>query len=222
MVAPIVAVAAREQVLPELPDDVIVTRDEREQRGPLEGLRAGLKALPDSVDVAYVTSCDVPLLVPGFVTRMIELLGDHDIAVMEIDGFPHPLSAVYRRDTLPQVESLLAQDKLRPVFLFDAVRTRRVQPEEMISVDPELHTLRNLNTREDYLAALSEAGLSSASSAENSSARLTESSPARSWRLRVLALTRLSAFAGRLRKRIVWIRKVRELQSPVSSPERSV
>ena len=40
---------------------------------------------------------------------MIELLGDHDIAVMEIDGFPHPLSAVYRRDTLPHVEALLAK-----------------------------------------------------------------------------------------------------------------
>ena len=125
-------------------------------------MRAGLKALPDSVDIAYVTSCDVPLLVPGFVSRMIELLGDHDIAVMEIDGFTHPLSAVYRRDTLPQVESLLAQDRLRPVFLFDAVRTRRVRPEEMISVDPQLYTLRNLNTREDYVEALWDAGVSGA------------------------------------------------------------
>lgn len=160
VVSPIVAVAAREQLLPDLPDDVIVTRDEREQRGPLEGLRAGLRALPDSVDLAYVTSCDVPLLVPGFVTRMIELMGDHDIAVMEIDGFAHPLSAVYRRDTLPHVESLLARDKLRPVFLFEAVRTRRVRPEEMVSADPRLYTLRNLNTPEDYQAALSEAGLS--------------------------------------------------------------
>jgi molybdopterin-guanine dinucleotide biosynthesis protein A len=35
VVAPIVAVAAREQKLPKLPEDVIVTRDEREQRGPL-------------------------------------------------------------------------------------------------------------------------------------------------------------------------------------------
>ena len=159
VVEPIIVVAARQQALPALPDDVIVTQDEREQRGPLEGLRAGLKALPCSVDSAYVTSCDVPLLVPGFVTRMIELLADHDIAVMEIDGFPHHLSAVYRRATLPQVETLLESDKLRPVFLFDAVRTRRVQPEEMRSVDPQLRTLRNLNTRDDYLAALAEAGL---------------------------------------------------------------
>lgn len=160
VVSPVVIVAAQGQVLPKLPDEITVTHDEREQRGPLEGLRAGLKALPNSVDIAYITSCDVPLLVPGFVERMIELLGDHDIAVMEIDGFPHPLSAVYRRDTLPHVELLLAKDKLRPVFLFDAVRTRRVRPEEMVSVDRELRTLRNLNTREDYLEALSEAGLS--------------------------------------------------------------
>jgi len=159
VVDPIIVVAARQQALPPLPNDVTVAEDERDARGPLEGLRAGLKALPDSVDSAYVTSCDVPLLVPAFVTRMIELLGDYDIAVMEIDGFPHPLSAVYRRCTLPQVETLLEGDKLRPVFLFDAVRTRRVRPEEMKSVDPQLRTLRNLNTRDDYQAALAEAGL---------------------------------------------------------------
>jgi molybdopterin-guanine dinucleotide biosynthesis protein A len=158
VVSPIVVVAAREQSLPELPAGVKIAHDEREQRGPLEGLRAGLKALPDSLEFAYITSCDVPLLEPAFVERMVELLGDHDIAVMEIDGFPHPLSAVYRRDTLPHVEALLEKDKLRPVFLFDAVRTRRVRPEEMLSVDPQLRTLRNLNTREDYLAALAEAG----------------------------------------------------------------
>jgi molybdopterin-guanine dinucleotide biosynthesis protein A len=160
VVSPIVVVAAREQPLPELPADVRVIHDEREQRGPLEGLRAGLKALPDSVDVAYVTSCDVPLLEPAFVERMVELLGDYDIAVMEIDGFPHPLSAVYRRDTLPHVEALLEKDQLRTMLLLDAVRTRRVRPEEMLSVDPQLRTLRNVNTREDYLTALSEAGLS--------------------------------------------------------------
>jgi len=159
VVSPIVVVAAREQPLPALPGEVGVARDEREAKGPLEGIRAGLSALPESADAAYITSCDVPLLVPAFVERMIELMGDHDIAVMEIDGFPHPLSAIYRRDTLPHVESLLAQDRLRPVFLFDAVRTRRVKPEEMTVVDPELRTLRNLNTPEDYRAALADAGL---------------------------------------------------------------
>jgi molybdopterin-guanine dinucleotide biosynthesis protein A len=159
VVSPIVVVAAPRQALPQLPANVAVAQDEHEGRGPLEGLRAGLKALPVGTEAAYVTSCDVPLLVPAFVRHMIDLLTDHDIAVMEIDGFTHPLSAVYRRNTLAEVEALLARDRLRPAFLFEAVRTRRVQPADMISADPELLTLRNLNTREDYLEALSIAGL---------------------------------------------------------------
>jgi len=157
LVSPLVVVAAADQELPELPAGVIVTRDERPGRGPLEGLRAGLKALPEDVERAYVTSCDVPLLMPGFVSQILGHSIGYDIAVMEIDGFPHPLSAVYRRSVLPHVEALLAQDRLRPVFLFDTVSTRRVRPEEM-TADPALRTLRNLNTPEDYQQALRDAG----------------------------------------------------------------
>ncbi len=158
VVSPIVGVAAVGQELPALPTDMIITHDEREGRGPLEGLRAGLKAMPADVDAAYVTSCDVPLLVPGFVHQMIELARGYDVAVMEIDGFPHPLSAIYRRATLPHVEDLLAHDRLRPVFLFERVRTRRVRPDE-ITADPDLVTLRNLNTPEEYSEALAKLNL---------------------------------------------------------------
>jgi molybdopterin-guanine dinucleotide biosynthesis protein A len=153
VVSPIVCVAAAGQNIPPLPPDVVIARDEREARGPLEGLRAGLKALPEDVEVAYVTSCDVPLLVPAFVTSMLRFATGHDVAVMEIDGFTHPLSAVYRRSTLPVVENLLAHDRLRPLFLYESVDTRRVRPDEM-QADPELLTIQNLNTRDDYARAL--------------------------------------------------------------------
>ena len=159
VVSPIVVVAAEAQVLPPLPDGTLVTRDEREARGPLEGIRAGLKALPAHVDAAYITSCDVPLLVPGFVQRMIDLAAGYDIAVTEIEGFAHPLSAVYRRTALPHAEALLAADQLRVSHLFTRVRTRRVPASELTAADPELQTLRNLNTQEDYAAALAQAGL---------------------------------------------------------------
>jgi molybdopterin-guanine dinucleotide biosynthesis protein A len=158
VVGPIVVVGAVDQDLPPLPSTVILTRDEREARGPLEGLRAGLKALPETVDAVYVTSCDVPLLSTGFVTEMLDLARGYDVAVMEIDGFTHPLSAIYRRATLPHIEHLLAHDRLRPVFLFETVKTRRVGPGEIQS-DPGLRTLRNLNTRDDYERALVDAGL---------------------------------------------------------------
>jgi molybdopterin-guanine dinucleotide biosynthesis protein A len=158
VVSPLVVVAAGAQELPALPPGVIVTRDEREARGPLEGIRAGLKALPPHVDAAYITSCDVPLLVPAFVRRMIELADGYDIVVTEIDGFAHPLSAIYGRTALPHAEALLAEDQLRVSHLFSRVRTRRVPTSEMVGVDPELQTLRNLNTQEDYAAALVAAG----------------------------------------------------------------
>jgi molybdopterin-guanine dinucleotide biosynthesis protein A len=154
VITPIVVVAGRSQAVPMLPGYARIARDERDERGPLEGLRAGLKALPPTAEAAYVTSCDVPLLVPAFVRHMIDLLGDHDIAVVEVNGLPHPLSAVYRRSLLPHVEALLAGNRLRPALLFDAVRTRRVTPAEVAALDPDLLTLRNVNTPEEYDEAL--------------------------------------------------------------------
>ena len=157
VVSPIVVVGAADQTLPDLDADVIVARDAHGERGPLEGLRAGLQALPADVECAYVTSCDAPLLEPAFVRQLLDFARGYDVAVVEIDSFAHPLSAVYRRTVLPYVEELLANDRLRPVFLFESARTRRVRPEE-ITADPELRTLRNLNTPEDYRQALADAG----------------------------------------------------------------
>lgn len=154
VVSPIVVAAARNQELPALPASVIVTRDDSDERGPLEGMRAGFRALPASAEIAFVTSCDVPMLVPACVTRLIELLGDSEAAVIEQKRFPHPLSAVYRRTVLPHIESMLAQNNLRATALLDRVRTRRIRPAEVADVDPQLLSLRNLNTREDYLSAL--------------------------------------------------------------------
>ncbi|HUQ68094.1 MAG TPA: molybdenum cofactor guanylyltransferase [Planctomycetaceae bacterium] len=154
----IVIVAAVEQVLPELPAGVTIARDSRPQRGPLEGLAAGLQALPTGIEAVYATSCDVPLMVPAFVARMFAELGDCDIAVPRDAEHHHPLAAVYRTSVLSRVERLLEGDRLRPRFLFDEARTREVPVDELRDVDPELRTLMNLNTPEDYRAALAAAG----------------------------------------------------------------
>lgn len=152
-VSPIVVVAAPEQEVPPLPEEFFVVRDDRESRGPLEGLAAGLKALRGQADAAYLSSCDVPFLQPAFISRLIELLGDHWICVPRVGEFHHPLAAVYRLDVAEAVERLLKENRLRPVFLFDAVPTREVNEEELRAVDPTLESLRNLNTPEDYYRA---------------------------------------------------------------------
>jgi molybdopterin-guanine dinucleotide biosynthesis protein A len=160
VVSPVVVVAAPEQSLPDLPPDTLVAHDRREGRGPLEGLLAGLTELHGRCEAAYASSCDAPRLIPAFVRRMTELLDRHQIAVPCDGKFCHPLAAVYRLEVLPVIQRLLNDDRLRPAFLFDEVDTRRVPIAELRSVDPDLHTLANLNRPEDYLAALAAEGLS--------------------------------------------------------------
>jgi len=162
--APIVVVAAADQVLPDLPDDVLIARDRDVYRGPLAGIAGGLAALDGvsaldrRVDAAFVTSCDVPFLSPAFVRRMIERLGDADVAVPRALGFLQPLAAVYRTSVLPHVEALLSADRLRAAFLFERVRTCELEADELLDVDPGLRSLANLNNPADYLAAIAEAG----------------------------------------------------------------
>jgi molybdopterin-guanine dinucleotide biosynthesis protein A len=156
---PIVVVAAPDQDLPTLPGSVTVVRDPISFRGPLQGLSSGLSALPPTVELAFATATDVPFLHPSWITRLAELIGDHDLAVPHVDGFHHPLASLYRRATvLPAVATLLAADRLRPVFLMEALRTRVVTADELRPVDHDLATLRNLNTPDDYRQALRDAG----------------------------------------------------------------
>jgi molybdopterin-guanine dinucleotide biosynthesis protein A len=154
VVDPVVVVGAPGQDLPALVADVVVVRDAVPGRGPLEGLAAGFQELPEEVEAAFVSSCDVPLLREAFIRFVVESLGDADIAVPHTDGFFHPLAAVYRRRVVVEINRLLAADRLRPFFLFEAVATRTLTAEKLRRVDPELDSLRNLNTPEDYDAAL--------------------------------------------------------------------
>jgi molybdenum cofactor guanylyltransferase len=156
VVAPVVIVAAPGQDVPPLPPDVEITRDQEQGRGPLQGLAAGLEALRGRVEAAYVSSCDVPFLQPPFVRRLLELLGDYAICVPEVGGYQHPLAAVYRLEVATIATQLVAENRLRPVFLFEQARTRFVQPNELADVDPTFQSLRNLNTPADYEAALRE------------------------------------------------------------------
>ncbi len=156
---PVVVVAAPDQELPDLPPEVTIVRDPVADRGPLQGLAAGLGALPGSVELAYASATDVPFLDPAWIARLVELIGGDDLAIPEVGGHLHPLSALYRRATvLPAVEALLRADRLRPVFLLETLRARVLDARAMGGEEAAASILRNLNTLEDYRGALAEAG----------------------------------------------------------------
>ena len=157
-VDPIVVVAAPEQELPALPASVSIVRDEQAYLGPLNGLAAGLAALSGRAEVAYLSSCDLPFLLPAFVRRVVECLGDASICLPDVGGFKHPLAAAYRFSVLSAVQELLAAGQLRPVFLAERLPTRVLTAADFGDVDPTLQSLRNLNTPDEYEAALRETG----------------------------------------------------------------
>ncbi len=153
VVDPIVVVAAEGQELPALPNDVLIARDDREYLGPLNGLAMGLEALAGRAAVAYLTACDVPFLKPTFVQRVLDSLGEHDVAIPDVGGYRHPLAAAYRLAVLPTVRALIDENRLRPVYVADQCRTIVLKATDFANVDPELASLRNVNTPDEYEAA---------------------------------------------------------------------
>ena len=139
----VVVVASAELSLPSL--EARVVRDREPRLGPLGGIREGLEAMRG--DLAYVTSTDAPFLTPLFVRT---LLSFGTAAAPEVDGFVQSLSAVYPKSLAPRAHELIAAGRMRPLFLLEAGNYRKVLPREL----PDLDSLKNLNTPEDYLEAL--------------------------------------------------------------------
>ena len=155
---PVVVVRAPDQELPALPPGVRVVEDAAEGRGPLQGLAAGLAAVADKADVAYVSSTDVPLLHPSFVRAVLRAANseDVDVALPVVHGFRHPLAAAYRTSLVPAVEELIAEDRMRPAFLFERSRVRELSEQDLLrdaelaEADPELLSVLNVNEPDDY------------------------------------------------------------------------
>jgi molybdopterin-guanine dinucleotide biosynthesis protein A len=162
---PVIVVSAPGQELPALPAGIEVVEDSREGRGPLQGLAAGLASVGDRAVVAYVSSTDVPLLHPRFIRHVLAAF-DHDVDVVlpVAGGFRHPLAAAYRVTLVDAVERLIAEDRMKPAFLFDECRVRRLDDRALLAdpvlaaLDPHLASVLNLNEPADYEAARARPG----------------------------------------------------------------
>ena len=156
---PMLVVSAPRQRLPRLPDNVEIIQDRVPDRGPLQGLAAGLEAISRQADAAFVCGCDAPFLRPGFVRRLAHLAGEADIVMPQEEGRLHPLAAVYRVSVLPVILEMLDTGVLKLTTLTERCCCRHVPGSVLREVDPELESLRNINTSEEYDRALADAGV---------------------------------------------------------------
>jgi molybdopterin-guanine dinucleotide biosynthesis protein A len=99
---PVVVVRAPGQSLPALPSAVEVVDDPREGLGPVQGLAAGLAAVADRAEIAFVCSTDMPFLHPAFARRVLRAAAEGpDVALPVARGYPQPLAAAYRTTLAP-------------------------------------------------------------------------------------------------------------------------
>ncbi|HSK10775.1 MAG TPA: NTP transferase domain-containing protein [Vicinamibacterales bacterium] len=148
--AEVVVVAASGQDLPEMPARVV--HDTVASQGPARAIHDGLAAA--SGEVAFVTSCDAASLNAPLIAHLVSRSPGHDVVVPCWRGRYQPLHAVYRSTVLPVLGAQLQRGELRPVFLFDKVRTCRIGADEIRRFDPDGDSFANINTPQDYADAL--------------------------------------------------------------------
>ncbi len=92
--APVIVVAASGQDVP-VPEGVEIAVDALPERGPLQGIAAGIGALGERAEAVFLAAVDLPLLHPAFVTQMLSALPGFDAAVPVAGGRDQPLAAAY-------------------------------------------------------------------------------------------------------------------------------
>jgi molybdopterin-guanine dinucleotide biosynthesis protein A len=199
---PVVVVRAPGQGLPHLPPAVGVVEDPQEGLGPVQGLAAGLAAVAAEADRAFLAATDAPFLHPAFARAVLgAMTSDIDVVLPHARGFPQPLAAAYRTSLATVVESMVADGLLRPAFLFERCRVRRLVEADLLAdpvlaaLDPELESVRNLNEPSDYEEALARPAPEVTIQCYGALAR-TSPTAGRPARVRAATLVEASAAAG--------------------------
>ncbi len=122
--------------------------------GVLGGLHAGLQAA--SYDLILAVGCDMPFLNPDLLRALVAWAEGYDVVALRQGEQVETLHAVYRRTCLGPMEEAIRSGERRIISFFPHVRVRYISPEEILPLDPELRSFRNVNTPEEWEAVQQE------------------------------------------------------------------
>lgn len=151
----IIIVAATQQAFPQLNSypRVQTVIDIYPDKGPMGGIYTGLIASASYNNL--VVACDMPFLNHTLLDYIIRLSTNFDLVIPRLGDMVEPLHAVYSKRCLPQIELLLRESSLGIRELFDHVKTRYVEADEVDQFDLEHLSFFNINTRADLEIARS-------------------------------------------------------------------
>ncbi len=145
----IIIVTAGRRSLPQLDDyqEARIVTDIYPGRGVLGGIYTGLAESSSSYNL--VVAGDMPFLSQVLLRYMVGISAGFDLVVPRLGELVEPLHAVYARNCLPHIERLLKRGVLEVRALFELVRVRYVEAEEIDRFDPGHLSFFNVNTEAD-------------------------------------------------------------------------
>jgi molybdopterin-guanine dinucleotide biosynthesis protein A len=153
---PVIVAAAPDQQLPPLPENVRIVHDNTPAQGPLAAfVNAGVH-VPPYRDWIFLVSCDLPFLTLPFLHLLAARGREADAVVPFVNDRWHPLAAMYRRSTIASAQRVFTAGARRMLDLLDALNVTRITALDLRSIDGADRLLQNVNTPEDYAAALRE------------------------------------------------------------------
>lgn len=134
--------------------DVQVVEDRIPGKGPLSGLHAALSET-DCFN-AWVVACDMPFISHQAAELMLALKQgeDHVAVIPYVEGRIHPLHGIYDKRCLDRVTDILQTGDYRMTNLLHKVKWRAVSEEMFVQRKIDCRFVLNMNTPEQYYAAL--------------------------------------------------------------------
>lgn len=149
----IIIVTAEERTFPQLANHpkLKIVSDIFPGKGSLGGIYTGLVKSGSFYNL--VVAADMPFLSQSLLHYMIDVSEGFDFVLPRVNNLFEPLHAVYSKNCVTPTEFIIKQGRKVIIELFDFVKVRYVEAEEVDRFDPQHLSFFNINTKEDLKLA---------------------------------------------------------------------
>jgi molybdopterin-guanine dinucleotide biosynthesis protein A len=150
----IIIVTANERAFTQLANHpkVRVVHDIIPGMGSLGGIYTGL--VESKTQYNLVVAADMPFLNEALLRYMMSVAEGYDITLPHVNKWFEPLHAIYSRNCIGPARKLIDEGHRVIVELFEYVKVKYVEAEEIDRFDPQHLSFFNINTQEDMQRAL--------------------------------------------------------------------
>ncbi len=145
----IIIVTAKERTFTQLASrpKVKVVSDIFPGQGSLGGIYTGLVKSDSFYNL--VVAADMPFVNTSLLRYMIGICEGFDFVLPRVNGLFEPLHAIYSKNCITPIESILNEGKKVIVELFKYVKVKYVEADEVDKFDPQHLSFFNINTKEE-------------------------------------------------------------------------